>query len=607
MRNGGYYCPTDMEDTLTSSGVRQRLVAILAADVAGYSRLMAVDERATVVALDAARRVFKAQIESHQGRVIDMAGDSVLAVFETATGAVAAALAIQETLAATEGTVPKDRRMRFRIGVHLGDVIEKADGTVYGDGVNIAARLEGLAEPGGITVSEGVQVALRNRVAATFEDQGEQQVKNISHPVRAFRVRGPNAAVSKPSGTAVKPELALPDKPSIAVLPFANMSGDPEQEYFADGMVEDIITALSRFRQLFVIARNSTFTYKGRAVDVRHVAKELGVRYVLEGSVRRAGHRVRITGQLIDAITGAHLWAERFDGNLEDIFDLQDRITEGLVGAIEPQIRRAEIERSRRKRPENLDAYDLYLRALPHAYAMRPEDNSAALELLGRAISLDPAFAAGLATAAWCYEQRLTRGWSTVQQDDAANAIRLARSAIATESDDAAAIAAAGFVLVMVGRDFDTGLAAVRRAVALNPNNVNVSLFAGWANNFGGDLDEALGHFERAQRLSPSDPGLFLFLTGQAMAHLLSGRYAQAAELALKSAAIYPSWDTSYWVLATANAELGRVDATREAVGRLLSLSPGVTIAQFARATPFADPGRLAILQDGLLKAGLPE
>ena len=580
-----------MEDTLTSSGVRQRLVAILAADVAGYSRLMAVDERATVVALDAARRVFKAQIESHQGRVIDMAGDSVLAVFETATGAVAAALAIQETLAATEGAVPKDRRMRFRIGVHLGDVIEKADGTVYGDGVNIAARLEGLAEPGGITVSEGVQVALRNRVAATFEDQGEQQVKNISHPVRAFRVRGPHAAVSMPSGTAVKPELALPDKPSIAVLPFANMSGDPEQEYFADGMVEDIITALSRFRQLFVIARNSTFTYKGRAVDVRHVAKELGVRYVLEGSVRRAGHRVRITGQLIDAITGAHLWAERFDGNLEDIFDLQDRITEGLVGAIEPQIRRAEIERSRRKRPENLDAYDLYLRALPHAYAMRPEDNSAALELLGRAISLDPAFAAGLATAAWCYEQRLTRGWSTVQQDDAANAIRLARSAIATESDDAAAIAAAGFVLVMVGRDFDTGLAAVRRAVALNPNNVNVSLFAGWANNFGGDLDEALGHFERAQRLSPSDPGLFLFLTGQAMAHLLSGRYVQAAELALKSAAIYPSWDTSYWVLATANAELGRVDAAREAVGRLLSLSPGATIAQFARATPFADPG----------------
>ncbi len=592
---------------MTDTGVRQRLAAILAADVAGYSRLMAADERATVAALDAARSVFKAQIESHQGRVIDMAGDSVLAVFETATGAVAAALAIQETLTAIEGAVPQDRRMRFRIGVHLGDVIEKPDGTVYGDGVNIAARLEGLAEPGGITVSEGVQVALRNRVAATFEDQGEQQVKNISHPVRAFRVRGANAAVSKPSGTAAEPELVLPDKPSIAVLPFANMSGDPEQEYFADGMVEDIITALSRFRQLFVIARNSAFTYKGRAVDVRQVAKELGVRYILEGSVRKAGHRVRITGQLIDATTGAHLWAERFDGNLEDIFDLQDRIAEGLVGAIEPQIRKAEIERSRRKRPENLDAYDLYLRALPHAYAMRPEDNSAALELLGRAISLDPAFAAALATAAWCYEQRLTRGWSTVQEDDAANAIRLARSAIATESDDAAAIAAAGFVLVMVGRDFDAGLAAVRRAVALNPNNANVSMFAGWANNFGGDLDEALANFERAQRLSPSDPGLFFFLTGQAMAHLLSGRYVEAAELALKSAAIYPSWDATYWVLGAANVALGRIAAAREAVGRLLSLSPGLTIAQFVRITPFADPGRLAMLQEGLLKAGLPE
>ena len=390
------------------------------------------------------------------------------------------------------------------------------------------------------------------------------------------------------------------------MLPFANMSGDPEQEYFADGIVEDIITALSRFQTLFVIARNSTFTYKGRAVDVRQAAKELGVRYVLEGSVRKARDRVRITGQLIDATTGVHLWAERFDGSLEDIFDLQDRITESLVGAIEPRIRKAEIERSRRKRPENLDAYDLYLRALPHTYAMRPEDNSAALELLTQAISLDPVFAPALATAAWCYEQRLTRGWSTVQDGDAARAIRLAHSAIATESDDAAAIAAAGFVLVMVGREFDAGLAAVRRAVALNPNNANVSMFAGWAHNFGGDLDEALANFERAQRQSPSDPGLFLFLTGRAMAHLLSGRYVEAAEGASKSAAIYPSWDATYWVLGAANGASGQIDAAHEAVVRLLSLSPGFTVGLLARATPFADPRRLVLLQEGLLKAGLP-
>ncbi len=592
---------------MTDTSVRHRLAAILAADVAGYSRLMAADERGTVAALDAARGVFKAAIESHQGRVIDMAGDSVLAVFETATGAVAAALAVQDTLVGAEGAVPGERRMRFRIGVHLGDVLEKADGTVYGDGVNIAARLQGLAEPGGITVSEGVQVAARNRVAAAFEDQGEQQVKNIAHLVRAFRVRPASTTVSTPSGNVAPPRPALSDRPSLAVLPFANMSGDAEQEYFADGMVEDIITALSRFRQLFVIARNSTFTYKGRAVDVRQVARELGVRYVLEGSVRKAGHRVRITGQLIDAATGAHLWAERFDGNLEDVFDLQDRITEGLVGAIEPQIRKAEIERARRKRPENLDAYDLYLRAVPHAYAMRPEDNSAALELLHQAIALDRSFAPALATAAWCYEQRLTRGWPTARDDDASNAVQLARRAIATDTDDAAAIAAAGFVLVMVGRDFESGLAGVRRAAALNPNNANVCIFAGWANNFGGDLDEALVHFDRAQRVSPSDPGAFFFVTGAAMAHLLCGRHAQASELASQSAALYPNWDCTYWVLASACAALGRLDAAREAIGKLLSLSPGMTLAQLARTTPFADPARLRLLQEGLLRAGLPE
>jgi TolB-like protein len=483
---------------------------------------MAGDERGTVTALDAARDVFKAHIESHQGRVIDMAGDSVLAVFDTATGAVAAALAIQDALAVTQGEVPEPRRMRFRIGIHLGDLIEKADGTVYGDGVNIAARLQALAQPGRITVSEAVQVALRNRVTVAFEDQGEHSVKNIAHPVRAFRVRPVTA--TRPEGDARSAAGApvLPDRPSIAVLPFVNMSGDPEQEYFADGMVEDIITALSRFRQLFVIARNSTFTYKGRAVDVRQVARELGVRYVLEGSVRKAGRRVRITGQLIDATTGAHLWAERFDGDLEDIFELQDRITEAVIGAIEPQIRKAEIERSRRKHPGNLDAYDLYLRALPHVYAMRPEDNIEALRLLKQAMSLDPGFTSALGYAAWCYEQRVARGWPTVRDDDVDNGVKLARAAIGTGSDDANAIAAAGFALLILGRDYDTGLAAVRRALDLNRNSALVLTLAGWANNFAGDLDEALTSFQRAQSLSPSDPGAFLFVTGAALAHLLS-------------------------------------------------------------------------------------
>jgi adenylate cyclase len=296
--------------------LQHRLAAILAADAAGYSRLMAVDDKATVAALDAARAVFREQVEAQQGRVIDMAGDSVLAVFGTVAGAVAAALAIQAQVNAVADAEAIDRRMRFRIGVHLGDVIEKADGTVYGDGVNIAARLQGLAEPGGITVSESIRSAVKGKVGASFEDHGEQAVKNIADPVRAWRLRTgavePVATVpAAPSITAI--DLSLPDKPSIAVLPFVNMSGDPEQEYFTDGITEDIITELSRFHSLFVIARNSSFSYKGQSPDIRRVGKELGVRYVLEGSIRKSAQRIRVTGQLIDALTGNHLWAEKYD------------------------------------------------------------------------------------------------------------------------------------------------------------------------------------------------------------------------------------------------------------------------------------------------------
>jgi adenylate cyclase len=356
-------CPVQVRGgpTLVSgSDLKQRLAAILAADVAGYSRLMAADERATVASLDAARTVFRSQIESNQGRVIDMAGDSVLAVFETATGAVSAALSIQREINLSGEKNPDDRRMRFRIGIHLGDVIEKADGTIYGDGVNIAARLEGLAAPGGITISDAVHGAVRGKVAASFADQGEQQVKNISHPVRAFAVRADGGSAPKPVRAAGEIDLSLPDKPSIAVLPFANMSGDPEQEYFTDGITEDIITELSRFQSLFVIARNSSFTYKGKAVDVRQISKELGVRYVVEGSIRRSGNRVRVTAQLIDSFSGNHLWAEKYDRVLEDIFAVQEEVTACIVSAIAPQVDAAEALRARRAghRPEQRAGLD---------------------------------------------------------------------------------------------------------------------------------------------------------------------------------------------------------------------------------------------------------
>jgi adenylate cyclase len=400
---------------------------------------------------------------------------------------------------------------------------------------------------------------------------------------------------------------ARPMKLSIAVLPFTNMSNDPEQQYFADGMVEDIITALSRFNQLFVIARNSTFTYKGRAVDVRDVAKELGVRFVLEGSVRKSGGRVRITGQLIDATTGAHLWAEKFDGALEDVFELQDKITASVVGAIEPTLRKVEIERARRRPVENLDAYDLYLRALPHVYAFRPDQNLAALELLGKAIDLDPTFAPALAYAAWCHEQRLVRGWPPVGHDDAGTAIALAGRAIAAGSDDAMALVAAGFVLVMVARDYDRGLGAVRRALELNPGAGFVVFLSSAALLFGGNPEDALVHAERAIALSPLDPGRFMFLLIAGFAHLLSGRPDQALELAKRSAALYPDWDTTYWALVPAYIQLDHLADAQAALARLVSLSPGLTVSGARQRLPIRNPTSLDMILDGLRKAGLPD
>ena len=368
---------------------------------------MAADERSTVAALDAARAVFRGRIEANQGRLIDMAGDSVLAVFETAIGAVKAALAIQETLSTADSTVAEDRRMRFRIGVHLGDVIEKADGTVYGDGVNIAARLEGMAEPGGIAVSEAVHCLLRGRVSANFEDQGEQQLKNIPEPVRLYHMRAFGATTEAPTSVVARAtkRTAVPvsSKPSIAVLPLTNMSGDPEQEYFSDGISEDLTMALSRFGWLFVIARNSAFTYKGKAVDVRQVGRELGVRYVLEGSVRRAGDRVRVSAQLVDAVADGCVWAEQFDRKMLDIFELQDEIVASIAATVAPEITSAEIERARIKRPNTLDAWDHYLQAIAAYHRMTEADIKAAISLLEQAIDLEPEFANAYALLARCH------------------------------------------------------------------------------------------------------------------------------------------------------------------------------------------------------------
>ncbi|MFO1055931.1 MAG: CadC-family transcriptional regulator [Dongiaceae bacterium] len=450
-----------------------------------------------------------------------------------------------------------------------------------------------------------VREQVRDKLAFAFEDMGEREVKNIARPIRVCRIAPKGAGGAEAPRAAAQPQA--PVKPSIAVLPFANMSGDPEQEYFADGMVEDIITALSRFSQLFVIARNSSFTYKGRAVDVRQVAKELGVRYVLEGSVRKAGSRVRITGQLIEAATGAHLWADRFDGSLEDVFELQDKITFSVVGALEPTLRKAEIERARRKPVENLDAYDLYLRALPQVHAFRPDANQAALELLYQAIELDPHFGPALAYAAWAHEQRIVRGWPRIGPDDEGTATTLARRALATASDDAIVLAVGGFVVLMIGRDYDAGLDALRRAAAHNPGSALVALLAGAGTVFGGEPDDAIAHAERAMALSPSDPAMFMPMALAGLGHLLARRPEKALELARRAAGLYPDWDTIYWAMIGAYGLLDRPAEAPTAIAKLLELSPGSTVSGLRRRLPLRNSAAMELLLDACRRAGLPE
>jgi len=415
----------------------RRLTAILAADVAGYSRLMGADEEGTHERVKAhLEELVNPKIAEHRGRIVKNTGDGFLAEFGSVVDAVRCAVEIQRGMIDREPDEPEERRIRFRVGVNLGDVIvEEHD--IFGDGVNVAARLEALAEPGGICVSRVVRDQVRDRLGYTFEDMGEQQVKNIARAIHAYRIPIAETATAKA-------QLPLPDKPSLAVLPFQNMSGDPEQEYFADGVVEEITTAISRLPWLFVIARNSSFTYKGRAVDVKQVARELGVRYVLEGSIRKAGNRVRISGQLIDTETSAHIWADHFDGMFNNIFDLQEQVASSVVGAIEPKLRFSEIARASRKPTDSLDAYDLYLRALGQHYKFTPESMREAIELLERAIVLDPSFAPAAALMALCRISQRTQGWHLLSDQERADVVRLARRAIATGRDDPDALSWAG-------------------------------------------------------------------------------------------------------------------------------------------------------------------
>jgi TolB-like protein len=503
-------------------------------------------------------------------------------------------------MAEREAGVPEAERIRFRIGVNLGDVIVEGE-DIYGDGVNVAARLEQLAEPGGIVISGTVFDHLRGELGCTFASLGEQHLKNIERPVRAYRMVLGGAA--RPPE---RPALPLPDKPSLAVLPFDNLGGDPEQGYFSDGIVEDITTALARVSGLFVIARNSSFAYRGKAVDVRQVGRELGVRYVLEGSVRKAGERVRITGQLIDALSGAHLWAERFDGTLADVFELQDRVAEGVAGAIEPTLRGAEIERARRKPTGSLDAYDLYLRALPQLVTPTPENNREALRLLERALALDPGYAVALGLKAWCHLNAYLRSWAGDDATERTSGEHAARRALASGRDDPTALAMGGFVLSLLAHDHEAGLAALNRAVALNPNSALAFGASALVHCLAGDYGTAIEHGQRALRLSPFDQLSSRPLIALAYAHLFTGRHQAAAGYAERAVQANPGLDVSHALLVACLVELGRLEEARHAAGRLMATFPTFRIARRRRAG-FRDAARFEAYLAALRRAGLPD
>ena len=579
----------------------RRLVAIFAADVEGYSRLMGTDEVGTMRDLTQRRTILDGLIAAHRGRIANTAGDSVLAEFGSAVDAVRCAVEAQEALAEANAGASPDRHINFRIGVHVGDVMVKG-GDLFGDGVNIAARLQTLATAGCVCVSGVAHDQVRKILPFAFTDLGAQQVKNIEEPVRAFAVSATGrSAIGDYTTTSVP--LTLPDKPSLAVLPFQNMSGDPEQEYFADGMVEDIITALSRVKWFFVIARNSSFTYKGKHVDIRQVGRELGVRYVLEGSIRKSGNRVRITGQLIEAATGNHIWADKFEGGLENIFELQDQITETVVAAIEPSLQFAEIRRSSVKPTVNLDAYDLYLRALSLQYLMTRESLDEALKLLNNAIALDPNYAFAKAFAAYIHGLREAHSWASA--NDILLAGQLAQEALNAGRDEPTTIAFAAHALARFRREFDVALAAMDRAVYLNPNSAQVLRRSAWVRIFVSDVDRAIDEFSRSIRLSPVDPEIGYSLSGIAYAYILKGDYLKALDFARRSSREMPRWLATWVSVAVAAAYLGYKKEAEESVRQILTLSSAYSMAR--RTNIFRDLISAEIFNDGLRLAGVPE
>ena len=586
---------------MANQSLTRRLAAILVADVVGYSRLVGIDEEGTIARLNALREeLIDPNLTQHHGRIFKTTGDGMLIEFPSVVDAVRCAVEVQRAMAERNAEVPENRRIELRIGVNLGDIVVQGD-DILGDGVNIAARLEGLADPGGICISGSVHQQIKAKLDLAYFDLGEQTVKNIAEPVRTYRVR---LDAEDEGRASPAPALELPVKPSIAVLPFDNMSGDPEQEYFADGITEDIITDLSRFMSLFVIARNSTFTFKGQSLEVKEVGRRLGVRYVVEGSVRRAGKRLRITAQLIDAVNDAHLWAERYDRDLDDVFAVQDEVTQAIVTAIEPHLASTERERARRKPPENLGAWECYQRGLWHLYRHTAEDSAKGQVLFRRAIELDPGFAAPHAALGFSLYYEVVGGLVGDPGDRLPRALGEARAAVAADEWDAFGHEVLGRILLLHG-EHDASIAAHQTSLELNPNYANAHYGLAFALCFTGQPEEAIRELDEAQRLSPHDPLLWAFMGIKSFALTLLRRYDEALVWAKRSQQGPNVTAWVYFIEAVPLAHLGRLEEARAALEQAFTIKPDLSPAYFEQIFQFKDPAEMAHVMDGLYEAGL--
>ena len=581
--------------------LERKLAAILYADVAGYSRLTGTDEDGTHRTLRAYLDAITSHIQVRNGRVVHYAGDAVLAEFGTVSNALSCAVDVQRELRARNQDLPDDRKVQFRVGVNLGEVIVD-QGEIYGDGVNVAARLQSLAEPGGVCVSESVRTAIGKRLPLDYESMGEQQVKNIEEPVRAYSVRFEDQKAASPS-----PSVEASTKPSVVVLPFANMSGDPEQEYLSDGITEDITTALSNAGWYDVIARHSAFAYKGKAIDVRQVGKELGAQYIVEGSVRKMGDKLRITAQLIETGGGKHIWGNRYDGTVADIFDFQDQITATIVGTVEGMFHRAEAERVGQKRPESMEAYDYLLRGLAYMNKLTPKDTQTALQYFYKAIEKDPGYGRAYAYAAWCYRREVQEKGMVLSKEEQAEAIRLMEAGLKADMDDPIVLWQAATLKNYFERDFEGALALLDRSLAIDPNSPRAWNASAEIHCNMGHSETARKHAEHVIRISPRNPTHWVSYKEIAAANLQAMRYQEAADAARKALQLNSYYVPAHLILAASCAHLGQLEEAQAAIKRSLERNPKLTITRLAELFPIARYKNLDAFLDGLRKAGLPD